>query len=86
MKPLVVVNHTDIENDDLCKILLDARSAMILGATKQARLEKKSASEIRMSRMEADRMSIKMSGRCMKVGTMQEAMMIVREYVDIEII
>lgn len=86
MKFLVVVKHTDIENGNLCKILLDARSRMIFGATTLARLEKKSASEINMSRMEADRMSVKMSERCMKVGTMQEAMMIVREYVDIEII
>lgn len=86
MKSLVVVRKTDIENEDLCKILLDARSAMILGATKQARLANKTASEMTQARMEADRSAIKMSADCMRVGSMKEALEIVQRYVDIEIV
>lgn len=85
MKPIVVVSKADIENEDLCKILLDARYVMLFNVTKQARLAGKTASEIANARMEVFQDVSKIFADCMRVGSMKVALEIVQGYVDIEI-
>lgn len=85
MKPTITVQRTILEQGDLCKIILNARTEMINAAGLKAREQKKTAFESSLMRSDADRLAIKMAERCMYVNSMHEALEIVKEYVNIEI-
>lgn len=85
MKPTITVQRIILEQGDLCKIILNARTEMINAAGLKAREQKKTAFESSQMRSDADRLAIKMAERCMHVNSMHEALEIVKEYVNIEI-
>lgn len=86
MKPVLKVPKHRIETQNLCRILIDAREAMIEDAARCSRLRGESAAEIRMWRGDADGKAIWMSKRCFSARTFNEGLEIVKEYVDIQII
>lgn len=86
MKPVLEVLKHRIETQNLCRILIDAREAMIEDAARCSRLRGESAAEIRMWRGDADGKAIQMSKRCFTARTFNEGLEIVKEYVDIQII
>ena len=71
---------------DLCKILLLARTAMLNTAAREACKTETTALAVNLARMDADREALRMSERCMRVHSFAEAMEIVKEYVDVEIL
>ena len=83
MKPLLRVNKSVIEQRFLYSILLDARAKMLSNAHREAVEQHKPQTEVRMARQEADAKAIEMAHRAMRVRTFDEAMYIVKEYVDI---
>lgn len=86
MKPTIRIPRTNIERCDLCGILIEARAEMISTAAQKAREEKKTAIAVSEARMDADRLALQMSKRCMRVNSIHEALEIIKEYVDVEII
>ena len=86
MKPVLKVLKHRIETQNLCRILIDAREAMIEDATRCSRLRGESAAEVRMWQGDADGKAILMSKRCFSARSFNEGLEIVKEYVDIQII
>ena len=86
MKPTIGIAKTTFEQGNLCHIILLARTAMLNTAAREARSTKTKAFEIGLARMDADKEAIKMAERCLHVKSFAEAMEIVKEYVDVEII
>ena len=86
MKPEIKISSHLIKQKCLCRILIEAHSAMIRQAELRARRQHAPAAQIRLARGDADRYALQMSTRCMKVRDFEEALDIVREYVDIQII
>lgn len=86
MKPRITIPRATLEQGDLCHILIDARAEMISTAAQKAREETKTAIAVSEARMNADRLALQMSKRCMHVNSMREALEIVKEYVDVEIL
>ena len=86
MKPLLRVNKAIIEQGLLCNLLLDARAKMLSNAHREAVEQHKPQSEVRMARQEADAKAIEMTHRTMRTRTFNEALQIVKEYVDIIIV
>lgn len=85
MKPEVTISKTIIARHDLCSVLSEARKTMIRVALAEAAQQKKSITDRRLARDDADLHSLQMCRRCMKVGTFDEALQIVKEYVDLTI-
>lgn len=86
MKALLKIKKEAIERQNLCLILMDARECLLEDAVRTSRLRRDSAAEIRMSRGDADCKALTMARRCMRVYTFDEALSIVKEYVDIQIV
>jgi hypothetical protein len=86
MRPYLEVSKDKASSRDLFGILQDARTVMISTARYKARELRKSSDEIRIAQNEADRLAIRMCTRCMTVSTFDEALSIVKEYVDIQIV
>lgn len=85
MKPNLVISKSLIEQQLLCAILQEARSKMMSHALRRAVEEKKTPVERRLARDDADLHSLQMCRRVMRVGTFDEALQIVKEYVDLTI-
>ena len=86
MKPEVTIRKTIIARYDLYSVLSEARGAMIRVALAEAVRQKKSITDRRLARDDAELRALKMCRRCMKVGTFEEGMEIVKDYVDIVLI
>lgn len=86
MKALLKIKKEAIERQNLCLILMDAREVLIEEAVRTSRLRGDPADEIRMWKGDADCKALTMARRCMRVYTFDEALSIVKEYVDIQIV
>lgn len=86
MKPILNIRKPILDRRELFAVLSEARTAMITEAHRRARNGHGTATEIRLAEADADRCAFKMSQRCMRVHTFDEAMAIVKEYVDVNIV
>lgn len=86
MKPEVTIRKTIIAQRDLFSVLNKARETIIKVALKEAVQQKKSITDRRLARDDAKLHALKMCRRCMKVGTFEEAMEIVKDYVSVVLI
>lgn len=86
MKPEVTIRKTIIARHDLYSVLSEAREAMMRAAFLEAGQQNKCMADCRLAREDADLHALKMCRRCMKVGTFEEAMEIVQDYVSIVLI
>lgn len=86
MKPEVTIRKTIIAQRDLFSVLNKARETIIKVALKEAVQQKKSITDRRLARDDAELHALKMCRRCMKVGTFEEAMEIVKDYVSVVLI
>ena len=86
MKPKLTIRKTIIARRELFSVLFEARETMVREALKKAVQQKKSITDRRLARDDADLHALKMCRRCMNVGTFEEAMEIVKDYVDIVLI
>ena len=86
MKPLIKIRKKTLQDRDLCRILIEARSAMRSAARNKAIRDRKSAAEVSLEVGYADSLALEMSTRCMRVSQFATAMDVVKEYVDIEMI
>lgn len=75
-----------MERMELFSVLTEARSAMIREAHCGARNGRGTAAEIRLAEADADRQALMMMQRCMRVRTFDDALAIVKEYVDVNIV
>lgn len=86
MKPKLIIRKTIIDRHELFSIISEARSAMMDHATRQARENKRTAEEIRYAQCDADARAVLMARTCMRVHTFEEALEIIKDNVDIEVV
>lgn len=86
MKPILSIRKPILERQELFSVLSEARTAMIQAAHRRARNGHATATEIRLAEADADRQALMMSQRVMRVSTFDDAMAIVKEYVDVNIV
>ena len=71
---------------ELFTVLSEARTTMIQVAHCRARNRRGTAAEIRLAEADADRQALMMSQRVLRARTFDDAMVIVKEYVDVNIV
>ena len=86
MRPILNIRKPIIARRELFTVLSEARTAMIAEAHCRARNGHGTATEIRLAEADADLHALEMSQRCMRVHTFDDAMVIVKEYVDVNIV
>ena len=86
MRPILNIRKPIIDRRELFAVLSEARTAMITEAHRRARNGHGTATEIRLAEADADRQALMMSQRCMRVRTFDDALAIVKEYVDVNIV
>lgn len=86
MRPNIYVRQQLIDQQDLCRIIIDARTAMISSTVAKAKQGRASVDEMKLAAADADRLALSMATRTMRVRSFDEALQIVKEYVDIKIV
>ena len=86
MKPILSIRKPILERQGLIYVLIEARTAIMQAAHRRARDGHATAAEIRLAEADADRQALMMCQRVMRVCTFDDAMAIVKEYVDVNIV